>query len=72
LSEPGAITVDADGKTRFGAVGDGRHRYLVVDPAQKTKVIETFTTMASAQPAPRGRGRGGGAADLFELSEDLL
>ena len=60
LSEPGTITVLEDGRTRFTAEADGKHRYLIVDPAQKDQVIGLYTSLASAQPAPRpGRGRGG-------------
>ena len=38
----------------------GRHRYLVVDAAQKDKVIQTYVETASAKPAVRApRFRGG-------------
>ena len=47
-----------DGRTQFTPAADGKHRYLIVDPAQKERVIELYTAMVSAQPAPRpGRGR---------------
>ena len=60
LSEPGTIAVDADGRTRFAAAADGKHRYLIVDPGQKERVMTLYTSMVSAAPAPRpGRGRGG-------------
>lgn len=60
LSEPGTITVLADGRTQFAPGASGKHRYLVVDPAQKDRVIKMYTDMVSAQPVPRGgRGRGG-------------
>jgi hypothetical protein len=60
LSEPGTISVQDDGRTQFAPSADGRHRYLIVDPAQKDRVIELYTAMVSARPAPRP-GRGGGA-----------
>ena len=58
LSEPGTITVLDDGRTQFKAVADGRHRYLKIDPARKAAVLQLFTDLVSAQPAPRP-GRGG-------------
>ena len=60
LSEPGTISVLDDGRTRFTPAADGKHRYLIVDPAQKERVITLYAAMVSAAPAPRpGRGRGG-------------
>jgi hypothetical protein len=63
LSEPGTITVLDDGRTQFTAGAGGKHRYLIVDPAQKDRVIKLYRDMVSAQPAPRpGRGGRGAAA----------
>ena len=59
LSDPGTITVADDGRTRFTANADGKHRYLIVDPAQKEQVLALYTALASAQPAPRPGRRGG-------------
>jgi hypothetical protein len=60
LSDPGTISVLDDGRTRFTPSADGRHRYLIVDPAQKERILSLYTAMVSAPPAPRpGRGRGG-------------
>jgi hypothetical protein len=59
LSDPGTIGVLDDGRTKFTPSPEGRHRYLVVDAAQKAKVIQTYVEMASAKPtvrAPRFRG----------------
>jgi len=53
LSEPGAITVRDDGRTEFKPSPDGRHRYLILDPEQKSRILEAFTTIASAKPVPR-------------------
>jgi hypothetical protein len=62
LSEPGTITVLDDGRTQFTPAPDGRHRYLMVDPAQKDQVTALYTALVSAPPAPRPtRGRRGGA-----------
>ncbi len=60
VSDPGTITVLDDGRTRFTPAADGKHRYLIADPAQKEKVLGVYTAMVSAPPAPRpGRGRAG-------------
>ena len=60
LSDPGTITVLDDGRTRFTPGADGKHRYLIVDPAMKEKILGVYTAMVSAPPAPRpGRGRAG-------------
>jgi hypothetical protein len=31
----------------------GRHRYLILDPAQKEQIIQTYTEIASAKPVPK-------------------
>jgi hypothetical protein len=63
LSEPGTITVLDDGRTQFTPAPDGKHRYLIADPAQKDHVLKLYTDLVSAQPAPRpGRGGRGAAA----------
>jgi hypothetical protein len=60
LSDPGTISVLDDGRTRFTPGAEGKHRYLIVDPAQKERVIAVYSAMVSAAPAPRpGRGRAG-------------
>jgi hypothetical protein len=60
VSDPGTISVLDDGRTRFAPAADGRHRYLIVDPAQKDRITQMYTTLVSAVPAPRpARGRGG-------------
>jgi hypothetical protein len=62
LSEPGTISVQDDGRTTFAPAANGKHHYLVVDPAQKDRVIKMYRDMTSAKPAPRPVGRGRGAA----------
>ena len=57
LSAPGAISVLEDGRTRFTPAADGPHRYLVIDPAQKERVIQTYAELASAKPVPRRNPR---------------
>jgi len=61
LSASGTISVLDDGRTRFTPQADGKHRYLIVDPGQKARVMTQYTSLVSAQPAPRP-GRRGGAA----------
>jgi hypothetical protein len=61
VSEPGTISVLDDGRTQFTAAANGLHRYLIVDPAQKDRVIALYKEMVSAKPAPRPGRRGGGA-----------
>jgi hypothetical protein len=58
VSGAGTITVLDDGRTHFAA-GQGRHRYLIVDPAQKDRVIHAYTELASTHPIPRQRFRPG-------------
>jgi hypothetical protein len=58
LSEPGTISVLNDGSLRFTPSAAGRHRYLIADPAQKERVLSTYTALVSAKPRP-ARGRGG-------------
>jgi hypothetical protein len=53
LSEPGTISVLSDGSTRFSASAGGKHRYLILDPAQKENIVKTYIEIASAKPAPR-------------------
>jgi hypothetical protein len=60
LSDPGTISVLDDGRTRFTPGADGKHRYVIVEPAQKERVTNLYTALVSAVPAPRpSRGRGG-------------
>jgi len=60
LSEPGTVSVANDGKTAFAPSADGKHRYLMLDVAQKDRIAKDFSALASAKPAPpQGRGRRG-------------
>jgi hypothetical protein len=59
LSEPGTISVLDDGRTRFAPQAEGKHRYLIVDPAQKARVLTQYTSLVPAPPAPRPGRRGG-------------
>jgi hypothetical protein len=57
VSDPGTITVQDDGSTRFTAGANGKHRYLIADSAQKDKILAAYVELTSAKPVPRaGRG----------------
>ena len=58
LSEPGIISVANDGKTTFAPSPNGKHRYLMLDVAQKERIAKDFTALASGKPAPPPQGRG--------------
>lgn len=47
LSAPGRVTVDEKGVTHFAESPTGPHRYLVLDPAQKARVLETLILLAT-------------------------
>jgi inosine-uridine nucleoside N-ribohydrolase len=53
LSDPGTIGVLDDGRCRFHAAAAGKHRYLILDPAQKQRIIGVYTEIASAKPVER-------------------
>src|SRR5262249_19740846 len=53
VSEPGTISVLDDGRTKFTPSPDGKHRYLISDPAQKERIVKTFTEIVSAKPVPK-------------------
>jgi inosine-uridine nucleoside N-ribohydrolase len=53
LSAPGKIVVQDDGRTKFTPAADGRHRYLILDPEQKDRIIKTYIEIASAKPVPK-------------------
>jgi inosine-uridine nucleoside N-ribohydrolase len=53
LSDPGTISVLDDGRTKFTLLPEGRHRYLIMDPAQKDRIIKIYSEIASAKPVPR-------------------
>jgi inosine-uridine nucleoside N-ribohydrolase len=50
ISPPGKITSDAQGRTAFQAEREGRHRYLILDEAQRAQTLETMILLASEPP----------------------
>jgi inosine-uridine nucleoside N-ribohydrolase len=55
LSDAGRIKVDEQGRTSFTPAEQGTHRYLIVDPAQKEKILSAYVELASAKPEVRRR-----------------
>ena len=53
LSEAGTIQAGDDGRMKFVPSADGKHRYLIFDPASKDKVIRAFIELASTKQVPR-------------------
>jgi len=53
LSSPGTISVDAEGRTKFTAADNGRHRYLIADAAKTESLQQVFVETAGTHPIPR-------------------
>jgi inosine-uridine nucleoside N-ribohydrolase len=53
LSDPGVIGVLDDGRCHFRSAAAGKHRYVILDPAQKQRIIGVYTEIASAKPVER-------------------
>jgi hypothetical protein len=47
LSAPGRITADDAGRTSFRADSAGKHRYLVLTEAQRSRTLECMVGLAS-------------------------
>ena len=50
VSPPGTVTVEADGFTRFTETPQGNHRYLILRPEQKPRVLEALVQLSSQPP----------------------
>jgi hypothetical protein len=55
LSRPGVVEVGDDGRTVFRESTNGKHRYVIIDPAEKERITEAFVKMSAVKP---GGGRG--------------
>ena len=53
LSDPGTLSVGEDGRLKFTPGANGKHKYLIADPAQKDRVQQAFVELASTKPVPR-------------------
>jgi inosine-uridine nucleoside N-ribohydrolase len=51
LSPSGRVTVEPDGVTRFEERPGGEHRYLVLRPEQKPRVLEALVQLSSQPPS---------------------
>ncbi len=59
LSEPGKVTVESDGFTRFTPEANGRDRYLKMSEPQAIRVKEALVQLASQPPAGLKANRSG-------------
>jgi inosine-uridine nucleoside N-ribohydrolase len=55
VSKPGRVTVLADGTTRFDEVEGGKHRYLILNEAQKARTLEAMVMLASQPPVAHAK-----------------
>jgi len=55
LSEPGAVTVESDGFTRFTPKPYGRDRFLKLDATQAARVREALVQLCSQPPKPAAK-----------------
>jgi inosine-uridine nucleoside N-ribohydrolase len=53
LSDPGTVSVLDDGRTKFAASANGKHHYMIYDPAQKERILKAYTEIASAKPVEK-------------------
>ena len=50
ISPAGRVAVETDGSTRFDASSNGPHRYLILRPEQKPRVLEALVQLSSQPP----------------------
>src|SRR6516165_1755332 len=50
LSPPGKVTIEAGGPSRFAETSQGKHRYLILRPEQKPRVLEALVQLSSQPP----------------------
>ncbi len=63
LSGPGTIAVHDDGRTSFDHSDKGKHQYLLLDQAQKDRILKAYVELASAKPVPPKHPRPADAVD---------
>jgi hypothetical protein len=51
VSPPGRVTIEPDGFTRFEKLVAGNHRYLILRPEQRPRVLESLVHLASQPPS---------------------
>jgi hypothetical protein len=52
LSDPGTFRL-GDAGVEFVSAANGKHRQMIVDPAQKEAVLKTYVELVSIKPVPR-------------------
>jgi hypothetical protein len=72
LSEPGTIQVLDDGRTRFVAGGERRHRYVRVPASAVQTTLDAIVELVSARPAPRPGRRGAPPAAAAQPAAPVL
>jgi hypothetical protein len=50
LSPPGKVTIEAGGASRFDETPQGQHRFLILRPEQKPRVLEALVQLSSQPP----------------------
>ena len=53
LSEPGLIKIRDDAGTEFTPSANGKHRHLIIDAAQKDRIVKAYVELAGAKPVVR-------------------
>lgn len=53
LSTPGTVTVGEKGATTFTAAAEGKHRYLVLEPAEAPRIREALAQLSSQPPGTK-------------------
>jgi purine nucleosidase len=51
VSPRGTVTVESDGFTKFKETSQGNHRYLILKPEQKPRVLEALVQLSSQPPS---------------------
>jgi purine nucleosidase len=51
VSPRGTVTVEPDGSTKFKETSQGNHRYLILKPEQKPRVLEALVQLSSQPPS---------------------
>ena len=50
LSPPGMVTIETDGFSRFTPDAAGKHRYLILPPEKRQRILEAFVQLCSQPP----------------------
>ncbi len=69
LSAAGTVQIADDGSSTFTPGSQGKHRHLLLDPAQRDRIIQAYVELASAKPVVRTPRRPRPAADAKPPAE---